>query len=70
MLTGTQFRALRALRGMTQAELAAVAGVSPTAVAEFETGKRNLRADTLHKLCDALGVTATYRIGSVEISGP
>lgn len=70
MLTGQKLRAIRALRGMTQAQLAARAGVSPTAVAEYETGKRDLRAETIRKLCEALGVTVTYRVDGTEISGP
>lgn len=70
MLTGQKLRAIRALRGMTQAQLAERSGVSPTAVAEYETGKRDLRADTIRKLCEALGVTVTYRVDGTEISGP
>jgi transcriptional regulator with XRE-family HTH domain len=70
MLTGQKLRAIRALRGMTQAQLAERANVSPTAVAEYETGKRDLRAETIRKLCEALGVTVTYRVDGTEISGP
>ena len=55
---------------MTQAQLAERANVSPTAVAEYETGKRDLRAETIRKLCEALGVTVTYRVDGTEISGP
>ena len=70
MLTGQKLRAIRALRGMTQAQLAERANVSPTAVAEYETGKRDLRAETIRKLCEALGVTVTYRVDGTAISGP
>lgn len=70
MLTGQKLRAIRALRGVTQAALAESAGVSPTAIAEYEKGKRDLRADTIRKLCDALGVTVIYRVDGTEISGP
>lgn len=70
MLTGQKLRAIRALRGMTQAQLAERANVSPTAVAEYETGKRDLRAETIRKLCEALGVTVTYRVDGTEISDP
>ena len=45
MLTGSKLRAIRALRGLTQAQLAEQSGVSPTAIAEYEKGKRDLRAD-------------------------
>lgn len=70
MLTGQKLRAIRALRGMTQAQLAERANASPTAVAEYETGKRDMRADTIRKLCDALGVTVTYHVDGTDISGP
>jgi transcriptional regulator with XRE-family HTH domain len=62
MLTGKKLRAIRALRDMTQAQLAEKSGVSPTAIAEYEKGKRDLRTDTIRKLCEALGVTVTYRV--------
>lgn len=70
MLTGTKLKAIRALRGMTQAQLADAAGVSPTAITEYEGGKRDLRADTIRKLCEALGVTVTYTVDGTTISGP
>jgi transcriptional regulator with XRE-family HTH domain len=70
MLTGSKLRAIRALRGITQADLAAKAGVSATAIAEYETDKRDLRANTIRKLCDALGVRVTYTVDGTEISGP
>lgn len=70
MLTGQKLRAIRALRGMTQADLAQAAGCSPTAIAEYETGKRELRSGTIRKLCDALGVQVTYKVDGTEITGP
>lgn len=70
MLTGQKLRAIRALRGITQAELADAAGVSQTAIAEYELDKRDLRASTIRKLCDALGVQVRYLVDGTEISGP
>ncbi len=70
MLTSNKLRALRAMRGMTQADLAHAAGISPTAISEFESGKRDLRAATVIKLCEALGVTVVYRMDGTEITGP
>ncbi|HCF3570063.1 helix-turn-helix domain-containing protein [Pseudomonas aeruginosa] len=70
MLTGSKLRAIRALKNITQAQLAASAGVSPSAIAEYESGKRDLRADTIRKLCDALGVTVVYKVDGTEITGP
>jgi transcriptional regulator with XRE-family HTH domain len=70
MLTGAKLRAIRAIRNMTQAQLALKSGVSPTAIAEYEKDKRDLRSDTIRKLCDALGVQVTYTVNGTEISGP
>lgn len=70
MLTGSKLRAIRSLRGITQAQLAEKSGVSPTAIAEYERDKRDLRADTIRKLCEALGVTVTYTVDGTVISGP
>lgn len=70
VLSGQKLKVIRALRGVTQAQLANAAGVSPTAIAEYERGKRDLRADTIRKLCEALGVTVTYQVDGTTISGP
>lgn len=70
MLTGPKLKAIRALKGMTQAELAHAAGVSPVTIATFESGKSDLRASTVLKLCAAMGVTVTYFVDGTEISGP
>ena len=68
MITGKTLRAIRSLRGITQADLAIKAGISPTAIAEFETGKRDIRASTIAKLCKALGVAVTHTVDGVSIS--
>lgn len=70
MLTGSTLRAIRALRGITQLDLAAKAGISPTAIAEFERGKRSIRTDTVIKLCEALRVKVAYTIDGTVISEP
>lgn len=70
MLSGAKFRAIRALLNLSQADVAAAAGVSQTAIAEYEQGKRELRADTIRKLCTALGVQVIYKVDGTEITGP
>lgn len=70
MLTGKKLRAIRALKGVSQAKLAADSGVSAVAIAEYETGKRDMRADNIRKLCDALGVEVVYKVDGTEITGP
>lgn len=70
MFTGSTLKAIRALRGVSQADLARKAGVSPTAIAEYETGKRDLRADTIRKLCDVLRVQVRVFVDQTEITEP
>lgn len=70
MLTPNKLRAIRAMRGMTQHELAEKAGISPVSIATFEAGKSDMRASTIVKLCEALGVQIRYIIDGTEISGP
>jgi len=70
MLTGQKLRAIRHLRGWSQSELAERAGLSPVSIATFESGKSDMRASTIAKLCEAMGVTVTYKIDDTEISGP
>ena len=70
MLTGPKLKAIRALKGMTQAALADAAGVSQVTVATFESGRSELKTSTVIKLCEALGVTVTYKVDGTEITGP
>lgn len=69
MLTGKRLKAIRALRGMTQAELAVAANLSVTAIREYELGKRDLRADSIRKLCEALEVQVIYTVDGIVING-
>lgn len=46
----------REKRGLSQRELAAQAGVSPSYLAEIETGKKPGSADALHKLSRVLAI--------------
>jgi transcriptional regulator with XRE-family HTH domain len=50
-------RRLRASRGLTQVEMARMAGVSQSAIAQTESGHRGLNLDTLLTLGEALGVS-------------
>ncbi len=50
-------RRQRVERGLTQSDMARLAGVSPSAVSQVETGHRGLALDTLLTLSDSLGVS-------------
>lgn len=70
MLAGPTLRTIRAVRHVSQAELAEISGVSPSAIAAYESGKRNLRADTIRRLCLALRVNVVYHVDGHIIAGP
>lgn len=54
---GEGLRQLRRERHLNQAELAQLAGVSPSAISQAESGHRGLALDTLLTLAEALGVS-------------
>lgn len=57
-LIGTRIRAFRLARGMTQAELARRAGVSPSYLNLIEHNRRRVATTLLDELSAALGITA------------
>ena len=54
---GTALRAVRTARGLSQSDLARMAGVSPSAISQAERGQRGLSLDTLLDLSDQLNVS-------------
>lgn len=60
---GEGLRRLRRERNLTQAQLAAVAGVTPAAISQAETGRRGLSLDTLVPLTESLGITLDDLVG-------
>jgi transcriptional regulator with XRE-family HTH domain len=54
---GEGLRQLRRERHLNQADLAQLAGVSPSAISQAESGHRGLALDTLLTLAEALGVS-------------
>ena len=53
----------RALRGLSQADLAAKAGLPPASVSHFESGPRKPSFDNLKAIAAALDVTTDYLLG-------
>lgn len=71
LLTPAKLRAIRAILGISQAELAHRAGVSVVSIATFESGRSDMKASTIAKLCEALGVSVIYKLkDGTEITGP
>jgi transcriptional regulator with XRE-family HTH domain len=54
---GAALRAVRIQRGLSQSELARVAGVSPSAISQAERGRRGLSLETLLDLTARLNIT-------------
>jgi transcriptional regulator with XRE-family HTH domain len=54
------------LRKLSQSELAERAGLQPSAISHFETGRRSPSFDNLKHLADALDVTTDYLLGRVD----
>ena len=53
---GKLIRDTRKAQGLTQKDLALVAGVSVRLIVEFENGKRCVNIDSVIKLCSLLGL--------------
>lgn len=57
-MLGEKIKFLRKLKGLTQADLARLAGVDNTYISQLERGKRpNVGLATLERIAQALGVT-------------
>jgi transcriptional regulator with XRE-family HTH domain len=56
-------------RGLTQTDLAGLAGVSASAISQAEAGRRGLSVDTLLVLADRLGVTVDEMLTVAPPSG-
>jgi transcriptional regulator with XRE-family HTH domain len=61
-----RLQAARQLRKLSQSELASKAGLQPSAVSHFETGRRSPSFDNLKSLSTALEVTTDYLLGRVD----
>ncbi len=57
---GRQICQRRLLLGLTQCQLAARLGVHQSLISEIETGKRNIRTQTLEKLCTQLEMDLVF----------
>jgi HTH-type transcriptional regulator/antitoxin HipB len=57
---GKIVRTHRKWAGLTQIELARIAGVGKTVIHDIEKGKETIRFQTLGKVCRVLNVTLTW----------
>lgn len=61
---GEGLKRLRRDRSLTQRQLADMAGVTPAAISQAETGRRGLSLETLVSLCEALGTGLDDLLGA------
>ena len=61
-----RLRAARALKDLSQTDLAKKTDLQPSAISHFENDRRSPSFDNLKRLADALGVTVDYLLGRAE----
>lgn len=57
-----QIAEARQKRGLTQKELAELAGVDQANISKIEKGKYNVSIDILSRVCNAMGSTITIQV--------
>jgi transcriptional regulator with XRE-family HTH domain len=67
---GQRIRTLRQKKGMLQEELARKAGLSPSALSNFEQGRRRTSLDWLRKISKALNVPMSDLIPESRVRKP
>ena len=67
---GERIAQLRRNRGMSQAKLARLLGLSTSAVAMYEQGRRSPSVPIIIDLANILGVTVNYLMTGKEADGP
>ena len=68
-LLGEILRRERQRAGLTQEALAHAAGIDRTYVSMLENGKASPTLETLFRLCDAIGVSASAVVAELEREG-
>ena len=61
-------RQQRRLSGLSQAELAKLAGVGKTVVFDLEHGKRSIQLDTLLKILSVLNIKIAFNLPPIHVS--
>ncbi len=68
---GDRIRSVRKRRGLSQRELAASSGVSPSWIKKIEQGEsESVRLETVHKIAVALRVPTTVLVAGPDAAGP
>ncbi len=65
---GNRLLAIRKKAGLTQTEVAEIAGLSDRTYADIERGSVNMRTETLLRICEALQITPDELFAQKELS--
>lgn len=65
-MIGDKIKQIRKQAGLTQKELAEQLGTTQQNLAQYESGKRNPKIETIEKIANALDVPVSYLIGNKE----
>ncbi len=57
---GNRLLSVRKKSGFTQSEIAEKAGISERTYADIERGTKNMRVDTLCRICESLNISPDY----------
>lgn len=60
--TSEKLRAIRSIKGISQAELAKRSGVAVSVIANFEIGRRGLNMASFEKMLKAMDVTIVLKV--------
>jgi transcriptional regulator with XRE-family HTH domain len=63
---GNELKKARKKAKLTQEALAGLANVHPTYISHLENNKKSPTLDTLFRICEALGISASKLIAKVE----
>ena len=67
---GATIKALRRMRGLTQAQLATASGLERTSITNIETGKQTLSVQTINAIAAALGYQVKVKFERVSNFSP
>ena len=70
MTFGERLRKARYKTGMSQADVAKLADMEPSAISHYEKDRRRPSLENLRLLCHALNVSADYLVGFRELMTP
>ena len=65
-----RLKALRAARGLNQAQLGKMLNCTDVTISRYETGQRGLDSETIAKLCEIFACSADYLLGLSDLPRP